>query len=193
LNVWFIRSNGETLHNNPGTKLFVPGEPPRFPNRKFNYRLECLEGGFARVGWPAAGDLRIPGWRTRGRDAYGMEFTSRYIGYLEGFLAIRAGDIVLIPADRSKYDVHVGVVGTSIDEGRFSCPYFYRYEATRGDVFENAHRMPVSWARKSSGEWTSVNVSGLGGLWLQGFARLESTRSDVARQAAELGLLKGLA
>lgn len=191
MNVWFIRSNGETLHNEPGTKPFVAGGLPRFPDRKFNYRLECLEGGFARVGWPAAGDLRVSGWRTRGRDAYGMAFTSRYIGYLEGFLTIRAGDIVLMPADRVKYDVHIGVVGKPEGDAPFSTPYFYCYDATRGDVFENAHRIPVSWARNPSGAWASIGEPGLGGLWLQGFGRVDSAKADVVRQAAGLGVIQG--
>ena len=50
MHVWFIRCNGETAHNEPGTPRFVPGEPPQFPKREFNYRDECLCKGFARVG-----------------------------------------------------------------------------------------------------------------------------------------------
>ncbi len=65
MHVWFIRCNGETAHNEPGTPRFVPGEPPQFPERAFNYRDECLCKGFARVGWPAAGDLRHADWRAR--------------------------------------------------------------------------------------------------------------------------------
>lgn len=185
MNVWFIRSNGNTLHNHPGTKIYVPGEPPQFPNRDFNFRLDCLEGGFARVGWPAAGDLRIAGWRTRGRDAYGAAFTSLYMGYLEGFLTIRPGDIVLTPSDVSRYDVHVGMVSKATDTSSLT-PYFYRFEPGSGDRFENAHRVPVAWARKPSGEWTSIMVEGLGGLWLRGFARVETAKTDVLRQAAEV-------
>lgn len=187
MNVWFIRSNGETAHNKPGSKLFVAGELPRFPEQKFNYRLECLQGGFARVGWPAVGDLRIAGWRTRGRDAYGTAFSSRYIGYLEGFSAIRPRDIVLMPSERSKYDVHIGAVCKPTDSSSHT-PYFYQYQAARGDRFENAHRIPVAWARTPSGEWTSINVEGLGGLWLKGFARVDSAKDEVLRHAAEAGI-----
>lgn len=93
-----------------------------------------------------------------------------------------------MPADRSKYDVHVGIV-CERDSPPPTAPYFYQYEPGLGDRFENAHRISVDWARKPSGEWTSIRVEGLGGLWLQGFARVDSARGEVLRQVAELGIL----
>jgi hypothetical protein len=54
MSIWFIRCNGETAHNQPGTSRHVPGEPPRWPAREFNYHDKCLEDGFARYGLPAA-------------------------------------------------------------------------------------------------------------------------------------------
>ena len=66
MNIWFVRSNGNTGHNNPADDNYVPGEPPIFPNREFNYRLKCLDQGFARYGHPNTGDLREKiqqGWR----------------------------------------------------------------------------------------------------------------------------------
>jgi hypothetical protein len=53
MNIWFVRCNGETAHNQPVTGRYVPGEPPRWPAREFNYHDKCLEDGFARS--PAAG------------------------------------------------------------------------------------------------------------------------------------------
>ena len=40
MDVWFIRLNGKTGHNNPAPRLYKPGEPPEFPENSFNYRLE---------------------------------------------------------------------------------------------------------------------------------------------------------
>jgi hypothetical protein len=68
--VWFARSNGDTLHNEPGSPRFVPGEEPTFPNKTFDYREECLRDGFIRVGWPAAGSLMESDWRDRAAAAY---------------------------------------------------------------------------------------------------------------------------
>lgn len=110
MNAWFLRANGETAHNVPGSKHFVRGEPPTFPRREFNYRTECLEGGFARVGWPATGDLRAENWREVAARAYGDVMPARWVRNLERFANIRVGDIVVMPADREPYDVHLGVV-----------------------------------------------------------------------------------
>jgi hypothetical protein len=68
--VWFARSNGDTLHNEPGSPRFMPGEEPTFPNKTFDYREECLRDGFIRVGWPAAGSLMESDWRDRAAAAY---------------------------------------------------------------------------------------------------------------------------
>lgn len=109
IGTWFTRFHGETGHNQPGTPLFIPGEPPDFPDRYFNYTRLCLEEGFARIGAPAAGDLHDPGWRQRAQHAY-PGITPRSLGYLEQFAQIRVGDIIVTPAFREKHDVHLGVV-----------------------------------------------------------------------------------
>lgn len=70
MDVWFARCNGETSHNNPVTNLYIPGERPMYPERKFEYKHECIVGGFARIGWPATGDLRQPRWRDVAVAAY---------------------------------------------------------------------------------------------------------------------------
>ena len=58
-NIWFVRSNGDTVHNDPSTPDYVPDEPPEFPKVECNYRLKCLKQGFARIGWPNTGDLTL--------------------------------------------------------------------------------------------------------------------------------------
>lgn len=182
MDIWFIRSNGETSHNNPQTKLYMPGEPPQYPERHFNHRNACLGGGFARVGWPASGDLRELRWRSRARDAYGPSLSSLHLSYLEQFAGIRVGDIVLIPADRERYEVHIGLVGRRAtqpaDAPRWGA-YFYHYDVSEGDWYENAHRVSVQWHISPPGTPRVVTVAGLGGLWLKAFGRVESAKADV--------------
>ena len=45
MRTWFTRLNGDTAHNRPGTPLYMPGEPPNYPDRHFNYTRKCLEDG----------------------------------------------------------------------------------------------------------------------------------------------------
>ena len=55
---YFTTSHGETLHNNPNTKDYVPGELPLNSSQQLTYRQTCLSQGFSRIGWPNTGDLR---------------------------------------------------------------------------------------------------------------------------------------
>src|ERR1700752_1832605 len=110
MQVWFVRSNGETAHNEPGTALYVNGEPPEFPERAFNYRDECLCKGFVRVGWPASGDLRHADWRSRALDAYGNVMKGHHLQFLDKFGHITSGDLVLLPTYQKRYQVYLGVV-----------------------------------------------------------------------------------
>jgi hypothetical protein len=190
MDVWFIRTNGKTGHNQPGTKLFVLGERPNYPERRFNYRLNCLEGSFVRVGWPAAGDLRAPKWRETARTAYGTSIPTHWLTNLQLFATIRVGDIIAIPADREKYDVHFGVVvhnprHPSARPG--SAPYYYHYDIASGDWYENAHRVPVHW-HQSAGRWAVLSAPDLGGLWLKGFGRVNRASYALVRAAKQAGL-----
>lgn len=189
MDVWFIRSNGETGHNQPGTKLYVPGEPPNFPERVFNHRRDCLADGFARIGWPASGDLREIGWRVRARDAYG-EVASRHLAYLEQFATIRLGDLIVMPAEREKFDVHVGLVIPSARHAAAaprSAPYYYHHDIQAGEWYENAHRVPVMWNRESDGKWTVVSIPNLGGLWPKAFGRVSRAKNEIIDLAKRAG------
>jgi hypothetical protein len=188
MNVWFARCNGTTAHNAPGTRLYVPGEPPRSPARDFNYKHECIMGGFARVGWPAAGDLRAVGWRQTARAAY-PDISDEHLGYLEQFASIRVGDLMLIPAYRDKFDVRVGVVSPppterSTDFDGFH-PYHYHYDVQSEAWYENAHRVPVQWSRKFA------TLSCLGRVWLKAFGQIVKGSAEVVEAARERGLLTG--
>ena len=113
-----------------------------------------------------------------------------HMGYLEQFAGIRTGDLVLIPADREKYDVHLGIVQRNSNQPAGVsgwAPYFYYHNVSAGDWYENAHRIPVQWQGASTGKPVIVAVPGLGGLWLKAFGRVESAKNDVidiARRAA---------
>lgn len=189
MDVWFVRSNGETGHNQPGTKLYVPGEPPNFPARVFNHRLDCLAGGFARIGWPASGDLHELGWRVRARDAYG-EITSRHLVYLERFANIRLGDLMVMPAEREKFDVHLGIVipnGKRPQARPRSVPYYYHYDVRAGEWYEDAHKVPVLWNRESAGGWAVVSIPHLGGLWPTAFGRVVRAKNEIIDLAKQAG------
>jgi hypothetical protein len=188
VDIWFVRCNGTTGHNQPGTRLYVPGEPPKYPEREFRYKSECIIGGFARIGWPGAGDLRAPDWRLKARIAY-PDIADEHLGYLEAFSAIAVGDLVLIPADRDKGDVRIGIV-TEPPPGR--CPHFdglhpyhYYFDISRGEWFENAHRVSVRWAPRFA------TLSCLGRVWPKAFGQVVKGSEEVIAAAAEHSLLAG--
>jgi hypothetical protein len=195
MRTWFARCNGDTAHNQPGTPLYIPGEPPNFPDRHFNYTRLCLEEGYARHGTPAAGDLREPGWRVQAHRAYG-NLSSRSMSYLEHFVSIRVGDVIVIPAFREKYDVHVGVV---IPPRRTEPPrplsargwsaYYYHYDIAAGDWYENAHRVDVTWKRTASGGFEILSLPELGGLWRCAFGPIENGHERLLMLAARAGVL----
>lgn len=192
MSAWFIRCNGETAHNQPGTARFVPGEPPRFPDREFNYVNECLNEGFARVGWPAAGDLRELQWRARATGVYGAMMKPHHVRYLERFVLIVVGDLVLLPTSaRKRNEVHLGVVfqprrprlrGTGT-------AYYYYFDVQARDWYDNAHRVDVEWAKRADGRPRSFDVPEIGGTWIRGFGEVKAGRERVVRLARDSGLL----
>ena len=111
MNIWFVRSNGETAHNNPHDSSYVPNEPPIFPLKEFNYSQKCLNDGFARYGWPNTGDLREKNPLRLAPLSYSFnDLETRYKTYLTKFCSIKAGDLILIPADgQNRGDVHLGI------------------------------------------------------------------------------------
>jgi len=191
MNIWFIRCNGETAHNQPGTKWFVPGEPPNYPNREFNYRDTCLREGFARHGTPGAGDLRRLGWRERARSVYGDGLKPYHVRYLEEFLSIRPGDLVLLPTYVQQYEVHLGVVIPQRNAaGRAGTAYYYHYDVAAGDWFENAHRVDVEWAKGPNGKGMVFDVPELGGTWRRAIGRVQAGYERVVELAGRAHLLQ---
>ena len=198
MKIWFARSNGSTVHNNPMTPGFVTGEPPIHPATIFNYRAVCLREGFARIGWPSAGDLRKRGWREKGRAVYSSpEFKDVHESYLEKLASIQTGDVVVIPADREEHDVHIGTVVLRLAPDRqVTCvrpglaAYYYRYNVPSGNWFENAHRVDVLWDRDGQGEFGVHTVPELGGVWRRAFGSIVEGERRVLELAGQLGLIR---
>jgi hypothetical protein len=173
MNVWFVRSNGETGHNEPGTDLYIPGEPPVYPERIFDYRNLCLDGGFIRIGWSASGDIRKPGWESQVRNSYpGID--DHTLRYLKQFSIVGKGDIILMPSGTGQYWVHLGIVEPNGDKPLYS----YHYDTKTGDWYENAHRLPVRWLRRSSGHWMTEYLPDLGGNWFHAFGRVVKAKRE---------------
>jgi hypothetical protein len=159
MDVWFVRVNGDTSHNEPGTPNYVPGEPPQYPKKDFNYYKECLQDGFARIGWPNSGPLR-PGFESKrlAVNGYSLEKleedprrNTRIREYLEQFASIRPGDIILIPAYTVPHDIYLGVVvkrdhqaGEESLDPRLHA-YYYFHDIPNKAWYENAHRVDVRW------------------------------------------------
>ena len=188
---WFIRCNGETSHNQPGTRVFMPGEPPAYPKRQFNYLEECLNKGFARVGFPAAGDPRSADWHSRASAAYGNLMQPHQVGYLEQFVSIGVGDIVVIPTYQNQYEVYLGVVipprnGVPGAAGR---AYYYHFDIPAGDFFENAHRVDVNWARNPDGTFLAFDIPEIGGIWRRAFGQVNAGSRRIIQLARDSGLI----
>jgi len=195
LNIWFTRSNGDTLHNNPNTQNYVEGEPPDFPKIYHNYRLECLHGGFARIGWPNTGDLLNNFDNRFAPDGYSFEtIDPRYQRYLKLFSSILAGDLILIPGYEGISVVHLGIVLTKdrkkvlpYIEPRPSA-YYYYYDISKQDWYECAHRVNVQWAQDENGEFMSyIEESIKINVWRTAFAQIRG-ENNIFNTAKKFGL-----
>ncbi|MBN1452925.1 MAG: hypothetical protein JW963_18040, partial [Anaerolineales bacterium] len=169
MKVWFVRSNGHTAHNNPATSDYVPGEPPVFPRTDFNYRQKCLSDGFARSGWPNTGDLRQPGVNRLAVNGYTLaSIEDRCRRYLHNFLSILTGDLILIPADVYRYDVHLGIVvhrdpvtRKIVNRGFGKDAYYYYHDIPNGEWYECAHRVDVLWDQASDGSFRVHHIEAI--------------------------------
>jgi len=192
---WFTTSHGDTVHNNPETNNYVPGEPPlHTSSRMINYRKECLKKGFARVGWPNTGDLRQD-HRGEGRLApEGYSFSSitgTQQNCLENFSKILAGDFIIIPADEEVGNVHLGIVLTTDKllippylEPRPNA-YFYHHNISAGDYYECAHRVNVKWAMDVEGDFQRFQISKFGGVWRQPFSHVIQQKDHLFQLARQ--------
>jgi hypothetical protein len=197
VNVWFARSSGHTVHNNPATADFVAGEPPTFPATEFNYRGKCLADGFARIGWPNTGDIRgQAAGRLAGEGYSFLELTENERHCLTRFAGIRTGDLILIPADLLEGDVHLGIVvhrsapGSAVLSMRPGAPaYYYYHEIPCGEWYECAHRVDVLWDHDAYVTPVVHQFPALGRIWRRAFGAVHAARDAVIRAAVIAGLL----
>jgi hypothetical protein len=131
---------------------------------------------------PGSGDLRQPQWRQTARTAY-PDIGDEQLQYLADFATVEVGDIMLIPAYRDKFDVRIGVVAAPPTSRAPAFDgvhaYHYYYDITKGDWFENAHRVSVEWAARFA------TLSCLGRVWLKMFGRIVKGSDEVIAAAAE--------
>lgn len=185
MDVWFIRSNGVSGHCDPTkANMFVPGQPT---DPVFNYRRDCLAGGYARLGWSAAGDLREVGWQKKACKSYGIAPDDHLLRYLEQFSSIKIGDLILMPADSEQYTVHLGVVRKKDPDGPAHV-YHYHHDASTGDWFENAHRIPVAWCKTTTGDWAVADLPNIGGAWFRAFSRVNAAKEAAIEAASAFGM-----
>lgn len=197
MNIWFVRSNGETAHNNPGDFGYIQNEPPKFPLREFNYTQKCLSDGFVRYGWPNTGDLREKDPIRLVPLSYSFkDLKTRYKTYLTKFSSIRAGDLILIPADgQNRGDVHLGIALT-VDRKKVlpyieprPNAYYYYYDISKGDWYECAHRVNVLWSRKEDGEFSVFHINATQGVvWILAFSQVEDPDGVIYHLAKNAGL-----
>lgn len=194
--VYFVRTNGNTAHNEPETPGFVAGEPPVFETdgNHFNYRTKCLREGFVRIGWPNTGDLRNPGTGALAREEFSYE--SGFENYHRDFLGIRTGDHILIPAGEEKGWVHLGSVVLRDPQDRRRIlttqpclfAYYYFHDIPRGEWYECAHRIDVLWARETDGSPLAREIEGVIGRWRYPISRIDQAQNSVLEIARSVGL-----
>lgn len=197
MNIWFVRSNGETAHNNPYDSGYVLNEPPEFPLKEFNYYQKCLNDGFARYGWPNTGDCRDENPKRLAPLSYSFnDLETRYKTYLTKFCSIKAGDLILIPADgQNRGDVHIGIALT-IDRRKVPPyieprpnAYYYFHDIPNGDWYECAHRVNVLWARTEDGEFSIFHIDATEKVvWILAFSQVKDPKGAIYHLAQKAGL-----
>ena len=174
---YFLRVNGNTAHNDPGRpNHYVPGEPPPYPQTYFNYLAYCFENDIARIGWPDTGDLRAvskTGALARGYDLGCIKKLHRE--YLETFVKIANGSVILVPDKDHSGDVYICTVTRG----------YHYYHQVPDHPYECAHRLGVRWDRDHGGQPISyharhLNISNQGGFWMRAFHALNDSDQGMA-------------
>ena len=192
MKVWFVRANGSSLHGQRGHPLYMPEEKL---GSVFDLTSTCLRNGFARIGWPATGDLNDDNWLKRGIEAYGSEVLNKiHQRYLSQFRRIETADVITMPGFRGKH-VYVGRVVKRLPEDRDQVSYerrvrayYWHHDPTNEDWFEAAHRVDVLWAIDRQGKFLQFPVSGISGLWQKAFGEVVKGAGDAKKCAREAGL-----
>jgi hypothetical protein len=185
MNIWFIRTGGDTPLNNPYSPDFVPGEPPTYPKTAYDYREKSLEEGFARIGWPNTGDLREENPTRLAPDGYSFQtIEPLHRNFLRKFRSIKAGDLILIPSIEETYTAYLGIALTI---NRLRVPpyinprpdaYYHYYNLDKGDWYECAHRVNVLWAKDSNDEFAIYQFHELETInWRYAFSEVKNDKT----------------
>jgi hypothetical protein len=173
-NYFFVRANGQTVHNDPARPgCFVADEPPAFPRTDFDHVQYCLGYDVVRIGWPGVGDLRLATEVPDFSPCYGR-LPQRTREHLLAFRSIPVGAGVLMP-DKQRPGV--------VYAGDATLPYSYFHQPP-AHPFECAHRLGVRWDRDpvtglpADYRAADLGMSSRGGWWLWPFHHLAPGRHD---------------
>jgi hypothetical protein len=171
---YFVRPNGaKMLHNDPAVPhCYVPGEPPAYPKRSYNYLAFCLQHGIARIGWPDTGDLAAGDKSGALATCYSLDTIRPYQRkYLLQFRDIAVGSVVLSPDKEAPGDLCMGEVTKR----------YHYYHSVPEHPYECAHRIGVKWDRGRDGQPVRYTAAELGivvpgGFWRRAFHRIDVTQ-----------------
>jgi hypothetical protein len=164
---FFIRVNGQTVHNNPIEKdCYVPGELTHFLRNGYsNYLSYCFENDIVRFGWPDVGDIS-KGKRIGAKaNCYDLDSIKSYIRkYLLQFSDIQSGSILIVPDRDKSGDIYI-------------CEVVRTYWYETNGPYECAHRVGVKWDRDYQSQpilYTSEQLGiSKGGWWLRAFQEIK--------------------
>jgi hypothetical protein len=116
-----------------------------------------------------------------------------HVRFLEQFVPISIGDLVLLPAYQKRYQAYLGIViaprRQSGGAATNACAYYYHFDIASGDWFDNAHRVDVKWAKPSAGLFQVFHVPEVGGTWIRGFGEVKAGTKRILSLAQRAGLV----
>lgn len=178
--IYFVRVNGKTAHNNPDyPELYMPGEPPPYPQTIIRYTKYCLTNNVIRIGWPGSGDLKTADIGSKLKRDYGME-NKRLVcvqRYLEAFRDMPIGSVVLMPDKKRPGILYIGEI---------TGPYKYFHDIKRGHWYECAHRHKARWDLNRKGTPREYHAHECGLTIIGGFWRWAFVQIDALSNGAEL-------
>ena len=185
--VYLVRANGKTVHNDPlRAGCYVKGSVVDASGEDFDFSDFCARAGFARIGWPDVGDLGQPPQRRVGAraDCYDLNSLRRdepgVADDLLSFAAVAVGSAIVMPHKASASLAYVG---------RVTAPYHYRPGPP--EPYECAHRLGVAWlSRGESAQRFAASRLGLstrGGFWRWRFAKLTGESAEAVRSVLAAG------
>jgi len=118
-----------------------------------------------------------------------------HVRFLEQFVSVALGDLVLLPTYQKRYQVYLGIVVRprrlgNADRTQNTVAYYYHFDLAGGDWYDNAHRVDVDWAKPQAGMFSTFDIPEVGGTWIRGFGQVQSGVHRIVRLAESAGLLR---